>query len=81
MHSRAGRANSAPRSADFHSYQQAESVYLHWRERFARRMQALLPSLRRESVARLAESWYSQAEHLEPEDAAEIAATWWRPYR
>lgn len=80
MDTRAGR-HSALRSADFHSYQQAESVYLRWRERFAERMQALLPSLRHESVARLAESWYSQAEHLEPEDAAEIAATWWRPYR
>jgi hypothetical protein len=78
MHSRADRGSSpALQNPDFHSYQQAESVYLEWRERFAERMQALLPSLRHESVARLAESWYSQADHLEPEEAAEIAATWW----
>jgi hypothetical protein len=81
MQPRAGHTSAAFQSADFHSYQQAESVYLHWRERFSDRMQALLPSLRHESVARLAESWYSQADHLAPEEAAEIAATWWRPYR
>jgi hypothetical protein len=81
MHSRTARGAVTPPPPEFPSYEQAESVYLEWRERFGQRMHALLPSLRQESVARLAESWYPQADHLAPEDAAEIAATWWRPYR
>lgn len=72
---------SAPRgrsaSTRWSGYREDEAEYLDWHGRCMVKLTTLLPGVRRDVLVDTANHLYHCADHLPPEDAAEIAAMWW----